>query len=150
MKKKAFRDWIAAHRPAAIGRETWEELRRLLSPVSERYLRELALASGIPVEQPWAGVRQHTLIELEQSLRELLQVYETALAAGDRDLARYCRKQVIAAKDRARFIARKAGTPDDKRARKGEMVEWMLVWLENPPVFPAWVEIRKTVRPDGT
>ena len=23
------------------------------------------------------------------------------------------------------------------------MAQWMLVWLENPEVFPAWVEIRK-------
>jgi hypothetical protein len=23
------------------------------------------------------------------------------------------------------------------------MAQWMLVWLENPEVFPAWVEARK-------
>jgi len=23
------------------------------------------------------------------------------------------------------------------------MAQWMLVWLENPDVFPAWVEARK-------
>jgi hypothetical protein len=28
------------------------------------------------------------------------------------------------------------------------MVQWMLVWLENPAVFPAWVDARKkTVQP---
>ena len=26
---------------------------------------------------------------------------------------------------------------------KEEMIQWMLVWLENPEVFPAWVEARK-------
>jgi hypothetical protein len=50
---------------------------------------------------------------------------------------------VIAAKDRARFIARNPKTPPDKQAQKNEMAQWMLVWLENPAVFPAWVEIRK-------
>jgi hypothetical protein len=27
---------------------------------------------------------------------------------------------------------------------KEEMVQWMLVWLENPEIFPAWVEARRT------
>ena len=28
------------------------------------------------------------------------------------------------------------------------MVQWMLVWLENPEVFPAWVEARKNALAD--
>jgi hypothetical protein len=31
----------------------------------------------------------------------------------------------------------------EKRAQKAEMVEWMLVWLENPGIFGAWAELRK-------
>jgi hypothetical protein len=27
------------------------------------------------------------------------------------------------------------------------MAQWMLVWLENPEVFPAWVEARKLQMP---
>jgi hypothetical protein len=73
----------------------------------------------------------------------MLEVYAEATKAGDRARARYCRRQVIAAKDRARFIARNPKTPPQKQAQKEEMAQWMLVWLENPAVFPAWVEIRK-------
>jgi hypothetical protein len=40
-------------------------------------------------------------------------------------------------------VARRPTTSPEKRAQKDEMVQWMLVWLENPEVFPAWVEIRK-------
>ena len=29
------------------------------------------------------------------------------------------------------------------------MAQWMLVWLENPEVFPAWVEARKKARGDA-
>ncbi len=72
----------------------------------------------------------------------MLDVYSAAMRAGDRQRARYCRRQVIAAKDRARFAARNSGTAPTK-ALKEEMTRWMLVWLENPEVFPAWVEIRK-------
>ncbi len=46
---------------------------------------------------------------------------------------------MIAAKDRARFAARKP----EKRATKEEMVEWMLVWLGDPEVFREWCAIRK-------
>jgi hypothetical protein len=50
---------------------------------------------------------------------------------------------VIAAKDRARFVARHPRTAPEKREQKEEMTQWMLVWLENPEVFPAWAEARK-------
>ena len=72
------------------------------APISESYLRELLRSTGFPFEQPNAGIRQHTFEELEQSLREMLQVYAEAMAAGNRQRARYCRRQVIGAKDRAR------------------------------------------------
>jgi hypothetical protein len=35
-------------------------------------LRELIRATGLPFEQPFAGVHQHTFEELEESLRDLL------------------------------------------------------------------------------
>ena len=136
--KQRLREWIAARQPAAITETVWRELQAHLAPVSDSYLRDLLRATGLPFDQPWAGVRQHTFDELEQSLREMLEVYRAAAAAGDRDRARYCRRQVIAAKDRAKFLAK-------KKPEKAEMAEWMLVWLENPEVFPAWVEARKRV-----
>ena len=54
-----------------------------------------------------------------------------------------CGRQVIGAKDRAKFLAANPKTAPEKRAQKEEMAQWMLVWLENPEVFPAWVEVRK-------
>jgi len=66
----------------------------------------------------------------------MLEVYRAANDAGDRERARYCRRQVIAAKDRAKFLVK-------RNPAKEEMAQWMLVWLENPEVFPAWVEARK-------
>ena len=144
--KQTFREYLEARRPAAIDEAVWNELRTILAPVSESYLRDLVRATGLPFAQPWAGVRQHTLEELEQSLDDLLLAYEKAGAGGDRERARYCRRQVIAAKDRARFLAGNPRTPPEKQALKREMVEWMLVWLENPPVFPEWVDLRKKAK----
>jgi hypothetical protein len=65
--------------------------------------------------------------------------------AGDRERARYCRRQVIAAKDRAKFVAASPRTSPEKQAEKQEMAQWMLVWLGDPALFPAWLEARKRV-----
>ena len=136
--KQRLREYLSAKQPPEITEDVWNELLRHLAPVSESYLRDLLRAAGLPFAQPFAGIRQHTLEEVEQSLREMLEVYRAAVAAGDRARARYCRRQVIAAKDRAKFQAA-------KNPLKSEMAQWMLVWLENPEVFPAWVEARKQV-----
>ena len=141
--KQRLRDYLAAQPVARITETVWIELLQRLAPVSESYLRELLRGSGLPFDQPFAGIRQHTFEELEQSLNEMLQVYADAMASGDRERARYCRRQVISAKDRARRIAYAAKTPPERKAEKKEMVDWMLVWLENPGVFAAWMEARK-------
>jgi len=141
--KRRLREYLDEARPPAVTEAVWRDLLERLSPVSESYLRDLLRETGIPVHQPFAGIRQHTYEELEQSLREMQSVYAEAVAAGNRDRARYCRRQVIAAKDRAKFAAANPASPAEKRAQKAEMVEWMLVWLENPEVFPPWVEARK-------
>jgi hypothetical protein len=73
-------------------------------------------------------------------------VYEAAVSAGDRATARYCRRQAIEAKNRAKLAAGRPNAPPELAARKSEMAQWMLVWLENPEVFPAWVVARKRAR----
>ena len=134
--KRQLRDYLDEQKPAAITETVWFDLREKLAPVSESYLRDLLRDTGLPFDQPYAGIRQHTLEDLEGSLRGMLNVYREAEAAGNREKARYCRRQVIAAKERAKFLAKKL-------PYKEEMAQWMLVWLENPEVFPAWVEARK-------
>jgi len=111
--------------------------------VSESYLRRLLADAGIPVEPPFGGVRQKTFDELERSLLDLEQVYSSASQAGDRARAQLCRNVVIQAKDHGRLAARGAKTSPEKKAQKEEMIQWMLVWLENPGIFPTWVKLRK-------
>ena len=50
---------------------------------------------------------------------------------------------MIEAKQHARWAARRAGPGEAKRQIKEEMIQWMLVWLENPAVFPAWAPLRR-------
>jgi len=141
--KRRLREYLEAEQPPVITEAVWRGLLQRLAPVSESYLRDLLRATGLPFEQPYAGIRQHTFEALEQSLGEMLTVYTGAMAAGNRERARYARRQVIAAKDRARFLAQSPRTAPEKREQKEEMLQWMLVWLENPEVFPAWVAVRR-------
>ena len=142
-RKQALREFLAAGRITAIGEAEWQAAFETLAPISESYLRDLLRETGLPFAQPYAGIRQKSFAELERDLREMLEIYRAAMRSGDRQRARYCRRQVIAAKDRARFVARNPKISPEKKAQKDEMAQWMLVWLENPDVFPAWVEIRK-------
>jgi hypothetical protein len=120
-------DFVAARGWGLIGEDERKELRAALPDVSETTVR----SSGISIAQPWRGVTQHTIEELDQSLRELSSIYVLRP-----DLRRYCRDQVIAAKDRARYLSR-------MRPLKAEMAEWMLVWLGDPAMFPAWAGLRR-------
>jgi hypothetical protein len=94
-------------------------------------LRESGAALSPMVE----GVRQGNFDELEASLIRMLDQYKKA--GPQRRTA--VRRLVIAAKDHARWTSRRP----DKRAEKEEMALWMLTWLDNPPLFPDWVKLRR-------
>jgi hypothetical protein len=123
-KKSRVIDYARSRGWTLIGDAEWKELHASLPDIADTTLR----SAGLTIAQPWLGVVQHTLEELEASLTELAQVYET-----QPDLRRYCREQVIAAKDRARWLSR-------KHPLKAEMVEWMLVWLGDPSMFAIWAD----------
>lgn len=130
--------WIARERPEQIGAAEWQALREALAPVSESYLRRLVRASGCPLAPLVEGVRQETFEALEASLAALLDEYER----GGAESRAAARRLVIAAKDHARWAARR----EDRKAEKEEMMLWMLTWLENPPLFREWIRLRRRAR----
>jgi hypothetical protein len=142
-KKRRLEEYLHERQPAAISEEIWRELVALLAPISESYLRDLLQATGLPIVQPLGGVRQSSFEDLQTSLLELEREYSKAVAGGDPMRAAACRGVVIRAKDRARLISRNERVDPEKRREKTEMVEWMLVWLENPGIFESWVDLRK-------
>jgi hypothetical protein len=132
--------WLYARKPLLVGEAEWDALRQDLPPVSDTYLRKLLRESGVPLAPLVEGVRQESFDALEQSLKKMLNEYEH----GDAARRTLVRRAVITAKDHARLASRK----EQKRAEKQEMVLWMLTWLENPPVFPEWVRLRRS-RPNA-
>lgn len=120
-----------------IGATEWQALREALPSLSEAMLRKHLLALEIPMLEPWRGVETHSLHDLEECLRQLTELYEAQ--------PRQAREVVIAAKDKTRFASRNTKAASEKRALKAEMVEWMLVWLDDPRMFAQWAKLRRAV-----
>ncbi len=131
--------WLEEHHPPLIGGAEFVRLRADLAPVSESYLRKLLRDCSVPLDPMVEGVRQATFAELETSLLRLMAEYQSSDPA--RRMA--VRRLVITAKEHARLAARNPS----KRLDKQEMILWLTTWLENPPVFMEWVNIRKGLSP---
>jgi hypothetical protein len=142
-KRTVLLAYVEEHRPDRIAEVEFGELLCALAPVSEGYLRRLLRETGIPLAPLVGGIRQDSYEELERTLLEMLREYADAVASGNPPRARECRRAVITAKDHARFALRSPKLTPERRAAKDEMVLWMLTWLENPGIFPAWLELRK-------
>ena len=134
-KRAELQQWLARQRPARIGEREWAMLHVDLAPISGSHLRRLLRESGVPLAPLVEGVRQESFEALESSLLSLLLEYERSDVAGRTSV----RRVVIEAKDHARWAARNP----EKRAEKQEMALWILTWLENPPLFPQWVKLRR-------
>ena len=134
-KRQQFDALIAANGWTAIRAAEWNQLRQTFS---EGSLREWLAEAGINVDQPYRGADTKTFETLEASLTAMSDLYER-----DRAARKLCRATVIAAKDRTRFASKNPKVDSAKRTLKSEMVEWMLVWLADPAMFPAWAAIRR-------
>jgi hypothetical protein len=130
-KRAKLAEWIEQHQPSLVGLAEFERLREELTPISESYLRKLLRDSKRSLAPIVEGVRQSNLGELELSLLALLAEYES----GDAAHKMAVRKLVITAKDHAKWRA------------KEENVLWLTMWLENPPLFPAWARLRRSQPP---
>jgi hypothetical protein len=131
-KRAKLAEWIDQQKPSVIGQEEFERLVEDLGPISESYLRKLLRDSGAPLSPMVEGVRQSNLGALELSLLALLAEYEP----GDAEHRKAVRKLVITAKEHARWKGNQ------------EHVLWLAMWLENPPLFPAWARLRKETAAD--
>jgi hypothetical protein len=134
-KRADLQLWLERQRPARIGEMEWAMLHVDLAPISGSHLRRLLRESGVPLAPLVEGVRQENFEALESSLLSFLQEYERADVAARASL----RRVVIEAKEHARWAARNP----ERRSEKQEMALWMLMWLENPPLFPQWVKLRR-------
>jgi hypothetical protein len=135
-----IRAYVQERRIRAVSEADFENLLVQFAPTSDRALRKLLRESRLPLAPVVEGVRQDDFDQLERTLVAFTAEYQTA--AGNPDRARHLRRIVITAKEHARFAA--VRTKDEaQRGIKLEMAEWILLWLENPAIFPQWVRLRR-------
>jgi hypothetical protein len=142
-KRALLSQHLAQTRPERLTEADFDLLRQRLAPVSEAYLRNLVRSCGLPLDPVVEGVRQDSFQELERTLVALAREYQNATDAGDQGRAARCRGAVLTGKDHARLAARRPGASPESKAQKEEMASWMLIWLENPTLFPTWLALRK-------
>lgn len=140
-RAERLRLWLDANPGITVGEAEFTALSNTLSPVSASALRRLLRNSGVPLSPFAAGVNQDSWDALKASLDALSAAYEMADSEGKRRV----RNVVITAKDHARMASRNRRVDETKRSEKAAMVDWMLQWLANPPLFPLWS--RLAIRP---
>lgn len=137
-RRNKLETWIRERNPKKIEHADFEELLKLLAPIDESALRHLLRETTVPLHPLAAGVNQDSFETLRTTLLALAKVYEL----GTVETRRLCRAIVITAKDHAKLAARNHRVTPEKREQKVEMISWMLTWLENPLVFPLWMDLR--------
>ncbi len=141
--KQALSKWLEARPHEIITEDLWQEMQALFASSTPGYLRRLLRESGALLAPLVEGVRQDSFDELERTLLALEQEYARAKSGGERERTRNLRRLVIEAKSHARFALRRSSTSEEKRNIKKEMVEWMIIWLEDPALFAPWVKLRR-------
>lgn len=142
-KKQRIIAWLADRNWDSVTETRAGELAQAFSDCSDDTRRAALLESGTPLAPLIEGVVQDTYKHLEATLGALLSEYLAARESGDAPRRQLIRSIVIRAKDHTELAAHNPKTHDLKRAVKLEMALWLRTWLENPPLFPAWVELRK-------
>lgn len=134
-KRAELSAWIAREQPAIIGEREYAAIQSALAPVSSSHLRRLLRECGAKLTPLVEGVRQDSFESLERTLLALLDEYDR----GDSPRRQQLRQWIIESKDRSRLALK-------RDPQKQEMILWMLTWLENPPLFREWLDLRKRAR----
>jgi len=134
-KKNRLREWLAANKPVdPIDPATRDRIAAELAPVSAGHLRKLLRECGAPLHPLVEGVRQDSFDEAARTLTALSGIYPAH--------PKEARSLVIQAKDHARLALTRA-KDDEARAYRRELIDWMIVWVNDPSLFPKWVRLRR-------
>lgn len=133
--------WLQSRSARCVDEPLARAIAREMPDISAKLLRQALLDSGLALTPMVEGVRQDTFEHLERTLLALGVEYES----GDVARRKEVRGTVITARQHADWAMRNPNSSEAHRAEKTEMVLWLRTWLENPPLFPAWLVLRKRV-----
>jgi hypothetical protein len=87
------------------------------------------------------------LDDLDRALRSLRQVdnlRQKFLSAGDKEGLRLLREEVLEAKAAAQKAARDRDAAKQMQVIKAEIAEWLTIWLQSPEIFENWIKLRRS------
>ena len=131
--KVAVAQWLS--RLPAVTEADWSALQAAFPAFTAATLRKAVLRCGLPLDAMVEGVRQDSFESLARTLTALQAEYEQADQAHDRGRMQAVRQRVIESKTHARFAVRRG------RKERELMIEWILVWLNDPKLFDVWARI---------
>ena len=149
----AVLEYLDLRKPEQVGRAELQEIRQhamrqveRTKPVSDRYLLSILLETSVEIDQAIGGlppdlrakIPVKDLAACKQSLVGLAREYGAADPARAGDVRRAVRRT----KDHLELALRRTRAPD-KLGVQREAMQWLRAWLENPPVFEAWVQARE-------
>ena len=134
---------ICAHVDRALKRDKPVSRAYVLDVLSETQVEIDRALGGLPVDLR-GRVHFHSADAAAASLTDMSREVEAARQAGDKPRAEDCRRAVRKGKDRLKLVLRRGNLSPQKRQEKQELLEWFLMWLEAPTLFPAWLQVRRS------
>ena len=156
--KSVVLDYLRRIQPAIVDSDVFDAIRRevvrAVNPdkaPSEAYLMDILHGTDVEVDRQLGGIppdlrHQVKTATLSGAKRSLVAMSEEYARAPDATRAEDVRRAVRQAKDKLKLVLTRKLAPE-KRSVKEEVLQWMLVWLENPMVFESWVAVRSAEQP---
>ena len=114
--------------------DAFDALCAVFPKTSAQTLRKDLRETGLRLHPLVEGVRLDSLGHLRRTLLALESCYSQQPAAA--------RSAVLDARRKAEFVLRNQRVTEVLRAEMAEKHLWLRIWLDNPPLFPAWQALR--------
>src|SRR5205807_3554969 len=133
--------------PPAIARLLADEGAELRHPEVIEFdarWREMKIESGeFAGDDEVVAVKPLTLKQAETLIRKLERLRGTFGPTSDHSGLRELKDSAISARQAALSLAKHRQLEAVRRVEQAEIAQWLLVWLQTPDLFDAWLELRR-------
>jgi len=137
----------AVDSPAAIARLLADEGAELRHPEVIEFdarWREMKIENGeFPGDDEVVAVKPLTLKQAETLIRKFERVRGKFGPASDHSSLQQLKSRAISARQAALSLAKHRQLEAVRRGEQAEIAQWLLVWLQTPDLFDAWLELRR-------
>lgn len=132
----------AVESPASVARLLADEGAELRHP--EVLELDVLQRLSDPYQEIFRGVlRLGDFDQAADSITKLEDLRKMFASKRDQTGLRRMREMALKGKRRAQVIAGNLSVDEEKRAEKAEIAEWFAIWLQQPEIFEAWLELRR-------